>query len=292
MVPREQIQAQLANCLMEARFERWAAHYLRGKVRDIYVVPGKRVLITRARHQAAMLTRLLYERGARPILLPTIDIQAAASFAEIDRAIANISHYHWLVFTSVNGVDAFFRRLGELKQDSRALTKLKIGAIGTATAKALEKRGIIPDYVPEVYTSAGFVAGLSRRQIAGQRFLLLRADIADKELPEGMRQLGAEVEAVTAYRTVPASDIVAPAREMLASGEIDVVAFTSSSTVSNLVAALGEEKSLLSKAKIACIGPKTAETALKNGLSADIVAAEHTIPGLVAAMEKHFEKEA
>ena len=253
---------------------------------------GRRILVTRARHQASTLSRLLAERGAQPIELPAIDIQTVAYSEELDQAISNLKHYHWVIFTSVNGVAAFWQRLHKLKRDSRALSGLKIGAIGPATGQALETKGVIPDYVPEVYTSEDIIAGLKAQNIAGQRFLLPRADIADKELVQGICQLGASVHDVTAYRTVPATEAITQAKQMIISGKIDVITFTSSSTVSNLVAAFGEEPLAVNSAKVACIGPKTAETAAKAGLSVDILAREQTIPGLVTAIEEYFEKEA
>ncbi len=252
---------------------------------------GKRVLVTRARPQASALSRLLTERGAQSIELPAIDIQTVANSEELDQAISNMEHYHWIIFTSVNGVAAFWQRLRNLKQDSRALSGLRIGAIGPATAQALETNGIIPDYVPEVYTGEGIIAGLKDQNIVGQRFLLPRADIADKELVQGICRLGASVHEITAYRTVPATAAIIQAKQMIISGKIDVVTFTSSSTVSNLVAAFGEEPLVVNSAKVACIGPRTAETATKVGLSVDIVAKEQTILGLVMAIEKYFGKE-
>lgn len=252
---------------------------------------GKHILVTRARHQASALSKFLSERGAQPIELPAIDIQATPDTKKLDQAISNLERYHWIAFTSVNGVEAFFQRLYSLKLDARTLGDIKIGAIGPATAKALETRGIISDYIPEVYTGQGFIAGLKNHDLAGQRFLLLRADIADKELTEGIGQLGAEVHEVAVYRTVPAFDAISRAKQMLLSGEIDVITFTSSSTVSNLVAVFKEEQPAINSAKVACIGPKTADTAVRAGLRVDIVASEHTIPGLVVAIEHYFEKE-
>ncbi len=252
---------------------------------------GKRILVTRAQHQASALSKLLSEHGAQPIELPAIDIQSTANTQELDQAISNLARYQWLVFTSVNGVDAFFQRLGKLNLDTRALKNLKIGAIGPATAKALAKQGIIPDYLPDVYTSQGFVDGLRSWDITGHRFLAPRANIADKELTEGITQLGAEVHEVTAYRTVPAVNTISQAKQMLLSGEIDVITFTSSSTVSNLVAVFKDKRQAINRAKVACIGPKTADTAASAGLKIDIVASEHTIPGLVEAIEQHFKKE-
>jgi len=267
---------------------------LREKLRwfDNRPLYGKRILVTRARRQASTLSRLLAERGAQPIELPTIDIQTVADFGELEQAISNLEHYHWIIFTSVNGVEAFWQRLRNLKRDSHALNGLRIGAIGPATAQALEIEGIIPDYVPEVYTSEGIIAGLKNQNIVGQRILLPRADIADKELAQGICRLGASVHEITAYRTVPATEAITQAKRMIISGEIDVITFTSASTVSNLIAAFGEEPLPVNSAEVACIGPKTAKTATKVGLRVDIVAKEQTIPGLVTAMEEYFGKEA
>lgn len=251
---------------------------------------GKRILVTRARHQASALSRLLSERGAQPVELPAIDIQTIDT-VELDKAIFGIGHYQWVVFTSVNGVEAFFQRLYDLKLDSRALSGLKIGAIGPATAGALESKGIVPDYVPAIYTSEGIIDGLSRQNIAGKRFLLPRADIADKELIDGIAGLGAEVHEVAVYRTVPATDAISRARQMLLSGEIDVITFTSSSTVSNLVGAFARRKPELNGARVACIGSRTADAAEKAGLKVDIIAGEQTIAGLVNAIEEYFQKE-
>ncbi len=252
---------------------------------------GKRVLVTRARHQASALSQLLSEYGAQPIELPAIDIQAIENTGELDQAISNLGQYQWLVFTSVNGVEAFFRRLDSLNLDSRALKNLRIGAIGPATARAVDDKGIIPDYIPEVYTSEGIITGLRGLDIAGQRFLLPRAEIADEELTDGISQLGAEVHEIAVYRTVPAAEAICRAREMLVSGSIDVITFTSSSTVSNLVAVFDGEQPAINSARIACIGPKTANTAARAGLRVDIIAGEQTIPGLVTAIEEYFAGE-
>ncbi|MFC1955237.1 uroporphyrinogen-III C-methyltransferase [Chloroflexota bacterium] len=266
---------------------------LREKIRwfDNRPLFGKRVLVTRARHQASALSRLLTERGARPVELPAIDIRPVADLKELDRAILNLKHYHWIIFTSTNGVNAFWQRLHTLELDSRAFSTLKIGAIGPATAQALETSGIVPDYVPEVYTSEGIIAGLENQNVSGQRFLLPRADIADKELLEGICRLGASVHEINAYRTTPATEAITQAKQMIISGKIDVITFTSSSTVSNLMAVFGKEPVTVNGARVACIGPKTAETAIKFGLSVDIMAKEQTILGLVTAIEGYFEKE-
>ncbi len=251
---------------------------------------GKRILVTRACHQASALSKLLVERGAQPIELPTIDIQRVPDAGELDQAISNLAQYQWIIFTSVNGVETFFERVHSLKLDTRALNGLKVAAIGPATSKALEQKGIMSDYCPDVYTSKGIITRLRSLNIAGQRFLLPRTDIADKELTESITRLGGEVHEIAIYRTAPARSL-SRVIEILSSGEIDVITFTSSSTVSNLVTALKKEEVTLNGIKTACIGPKTAEATVKAGLNVDIVASEHTIPGLVAAIEEYFRKE-
>jgi len=250
---------------------------------------GKRILVTRARHQASTLSRLLMEHGAQPVEMPVIEIQALNTTDELDQAIMNLDNYRWLVFTSVNGVEAFFKRLAALNLDARWLNGIKIGAIGPATARALTTFGLLPDYVPHTYTSEGFLAGIKDQGVAGSSFLLPRAELADRELAEGIAQLGAEVREIVIYRTVPPNQECSQGKQMLLSGEIDMVIFTSSSTVTNLLTLLGTERSSIMKAKVACIGPKTAATAEKMGLRVDIVAWENTIPGLVEAIKQYYQ---
>ncbi len=251
---------------------------------------GKRVLVTRARSQASVLSRLLAEHGALPIELPAIEIQAMDNTEEIDHAISILKTYHWVVFTSVNGVEAFFGRLYALKKDARALDCLKVIAIGPATAKALEVRGIIADFLPQVQTTDGILEMLKSHDITGKCFLLPRADIADKELVQGISRLGAGVDEIAVYKTIPTPHTLSAARKLLTAGEIDVITFTSSSTVDNLVAAFRGDTPNLNGAKVACIGPKTADTAVKAGLRVDVIAREYTIPGLVTALEEYFRR--
>jgi uroporphyrinogen III methyltransferase/synthase len=252
---------------------------------------GRNILVTRAQHQAATLSRLLYEHGARPVELPLIDIQLILDTAELDSAISNLNQYQWIVFTSVNGVELFFKQLHTLKQDARALHGVKICVIGPATAEAVESKGLVPDCCPAVFTSQGIIDALKQWNIAGQRFLLPRADIADRQLNEDLARLGAEVHEVSVYKTVAPSGAQSRLKEVLSSNAIDVIALTSSSTVQNLLAAVQNEHISLSNVKIACIGPKTADTVTAAGLKVDIIAREHTMPGLVAAMEQYFRKE-
>ena len=250
---------------------------------------GKRILVTRASQQAGTLSQLLAERGAQAIELPAIDIKPIENNKELNKAVSNLKDYQWLIFTSTNAIIAFWQQMGKMKKDTRILSGLRIIAIGPATAQALEAKGIIPDFIPEIHTNEGLVSGLKKQKINGQRFLLPRAEIADNALVEGIISLGASVDNIPVYQTLPATAAMAQAKEMLLKGKIDVITFTSSSTVSNLVSALEGDLSPVKKVKIACIGPKTAETAVKAGLKVDIMPQEQTIPGLVAAIEEYFK---
>lgn len=251
---------------------------------------GKRILVTRAPHQARELSLLLTEYGAVPIEMPLIEICPPSTWEELDQAILNLGSYHWIVFTSVNGVETFFQRLYTLNLDARQFNGIRIGVIGPATAEALLSHGLHCNYMPEKYTSQGFLANLDSQEVTGCRVLLPRANIATRELADGMVSLGAEVHEVTAYRTTAAAGINSQGKQMLIDGEIDVITLASSSTVANLLTILGSEWQTISKTRVACIGPKTADTATKAGLKVDIVAEEHTIHGLVEALETYFQQ--
>ena len=256
---------------------------------DIHPLFGKRILVTRAKHQAKQLSQSLLRYGALPVELPGIKIQSLSDPSEMDKAISNLRGYQWIVFTSVNGVSAFFQRLNELNFDSRWLYGLKIGAIGPATARALGDKGLIADCIPKRYTTKGLLAELTQRDIAGKKVLLPRADIASKELTEGIQRLGAKSHEVTAYRTIRYATGIAKAKELLLKGEIDIILFTSPSTVNNLLGAFRGDRMALEKALIVCIGPQTASAVKKAGLIPKIVARKHTIPGILEAMEKYFQ---
>jgi uroporphyrinogen III methyltransferase/synthase len=265
---------------------------LREQIRwfDNLALFGKKVLITRSENQAKELSRLLRERGAVPVEMPVIRISPPRDWKEMDRAIVNLKRYDWIIFTSVNAVEIFWNRLRANKLDPRHFGTIKIAAIGPATAGAIEARGLQPDYVPKTFTSQGLVAGLKRQEIAGKRVLLPRADIADNELSDGLTKLGAKVTQVTAYRTAIVSKPVSSAKQMLLDGQIDVITFTSASTVYGLFKVLGEKKDAIKQSKLACIGPNTATTLKGKGLKADIVAKVHTTVGLVTALERYFRE--
>jgi uroporphyrinogen III methyltransferase/synthase len=190
----------------------------------------------------------------------------------------------WVIFTSANGVDAVFGRLAALGLDARVFGSAKIAAIGPATAEALRQHGLRADYAPAEALTSAILGDFQQRDLRGARVLLPRADIAPPDLADGLAALGAEVQSIVAYRTVPAEGLASEARRVLAAEVVDVACFTSSSTVRNLVDALDGDGSLLAPLTIACIGPVTAATARELGLRVDVVAGDHTVAGLVAAL--------
>jgi uroporphyrinogen III methyltransferase/synthase len=250
---------------------------------------GKRVLVTRTREQASSLSALLGEAGARPIELPTIRIEPPESWDEADRAIAELSSYTWVVFTSANGVRSFLGRLEVHSKDARAFGSAKIVAVGPGTAEALRAYGIRADLVPGEYVAEAIVSSLSEQGVDGARVLVPRAADAREALVSLLAARGARMDDVTVYRTLPvAEDVGLRLGDRLAAGELDAITFTSSSTVRNLLRMLGEEATtLLARTVVACIGPITAQTARELGLHVDVVASEHTIPGLVRALEEY-----
>ncbi len=246
---------------------------------------GKQVLVTRGREQASELSALLAEHGAEPVEVPVLQIVPPASYEELDRAIGQLDSYDWVLFTSANGVRAFLDRLAHLGRDVRALGRARLAAIGPATAHALRECRLQVDLVPEEYVAESLAAALIAAGVEGKRLLLPRAEIAREVLAEELEKAGATVDRVVSYRTVPSRHQISRVREGLREGEIDVVTFTSSSTVRFLVEGLGAEAStLLDSTLVACIGPITADTAREMGIRVDVVAAEHTIPGLVQAI--------
>ncbi|MBI4216965.1 MAG: uroporphyrinogen-III C-methyltransferase [Chloroflexi bacterium] len=251
---------------------------------------GRRILVTRARAQAGRLSALLAAEGAEPVELPAIEIQGPADTAALDQALADIRDFQWVIFTSVNGVAAFCRRLGQRGGDARVLAGAKLAAIGPATAEALAQRGLRADLVPADFQAQGLLASFRGQGLAGQRALLPRAEAVPPELAQGLRGLGVEVTEVVAYRTVPAPGSQEMVRELLGRGDLDAITFTSASTVAGLLSLLDGDLALLERPVIACIGPVTAQAAREAGLRAEVVAAEHTIPGLVAALGEYYRE--
>jgi uroporphyrinogen III methyltransferase/synthase len=249
---------------------------------------GKRVLVTRSRTQASSLVQQLTEQGAEAVELPTIEILPPDDYGALDEALASVQRYQWLVLTSVNAVQAVFDRLRHAGKDARALGPVLVAAIGPATAEALLKNGIVADFVPDTYTTEAVADGFRRYSMHGTRALLPRSEIGQESLPEGLRVIGAQVDQVTAYRTVTPAEAKKRTQELLASRSIDVVTFTSSSTVRNLVELLGGDTEPLRDVLIATIGPSTSRTARELGLRVDLEAGEHTVSGLVQAVVNRY----
>ena len=249
---------------------------------------GKKILVTRSRSQASKLTAALEELGAECIEAPAIKIVPPVdNYEALDKAIGQLDKYNWLIFTSTNGVEHFWHRLVAGGKDARVLYKARICAIGAATAQALASHGITADVVPERYQAEGIIEALDNELIAGTKILIPRAAEARALLPEALTKAGAQVDVVVAYETVMGDAEAVEIRNSLAKGEIDVVTFTSSSTVKNLLKLI-KDPELLKEVQLAAIGPITAETMQKNGLTADIVAAEYTIEGLVQSIKEAF----
>ena len=248
---------------------------------------GRRVLVTRTRNQAGILSQRLLELGALPVEIPTIEVRPAQDYAALDSACAELSTYDWVVFASSNAVHAVFDRLKVTGLDSRAFHGVKVAVVGPATGKILEGYGIMADVVPTTATSTGLANALVEHGVHGSRILLPRADIAMRELPDMLIEKGAEAVAVTAYQTVIPEESRERAMGAVKAG-VDVATFTSSSTVINLLRLLDDGAESLADTRIACIGPTTAATAGRLGLKVDIVANTPTIGGLTAALVEFF----
>ncbi|MBQ4495423.1 MAG: uroporphyrinogen-III C-methyltransferase [Selenomonadaceae bacterium] len=241
---------------------------------------GKRILVTRARAQASKLSKALQDLGAHVIECPTIKIAAPSdNFRQLDEAIKNLRGYDWIVFTSANGVDKFFNRLTLQGRDARALNQ--VAAIGSATAARLSNFGIIADIMPKDFVAESLADSL-KDVVGGKKILLARAEVARDALPETLKNFGAEVTIAPAYQTL------SEASAQIDFDALDLVTFTSSSTVKNFIAAYGVD--CLKKIPSAAIGSITAKTLESFGVAAAVVAEEFTIEGLVEAIRKFYER--
>ncbi len=248
---------------------------------------GRRVVVTRARAQAGELSAELERLGAEVHEFPTIEISPPEDYGPLDAAIRDLDSFGLIVFTSVNGVDAFLDRLRHHGLDLRAIPRdAKVAAIGPATAERIERAGLQVDVVPEEYRAEALIGALDARSLAGERVLIPRAKVAREILPDRLREAGADVVVPPAYESIPSSEGKEELSVRLRSGEIDFVTFTASSTVENFVGAFGAEEAarLLDDTRVACIGPITADTARRHGLRVDAEADEYTISGLVEAV--------
>lgn len=277
---------------------------LRGKLNFFEQRPlfGKRIVITRARAQASTLATVLSALGADVIQFPTIRIEPPTDRKSLEAVAKHLSEFDWLVLTSTNGVDALFDEVEQQGGDARALNKLRIAAVGSATAARLAERGLQADLVPKRFVAEEIVAELQERGVlrkvfsaapcesGGLRFLLARGDLARSHLPEQLRALGVDVTEVVAYRTVLETEGQEEGRQALMDGCVDAVTFTSSSTVRHFVSLLGDAAmaKVLASPRLHCfsIGPITSATMRELGLPVSGEAEEHDISGLVSMVNQ------
>jgi uroporphyrinogen III methyltransferase/synthase len=260
---------------------------------DSRPLSGKRIVVPRPLEQGRETARAVRERGAEPLLMPMIEITDPPDADALTRAVARIGSYGWLLLTSSNGVERLRRALAQSSRDARAFGSAKIAAIGPKTARALERLGIradlmAPEYVGE--SLARSIVEVSReRDVHPRSALLLRALQAREALPEQLRAAGFEVDVVAAYETKALVSSGALLAERLGAGEVDAILFTSSSTVSSTLAALGTDaRALLERTALASIGPITSGTLRQHGLSPTVEASVYTVEGVLDALERHF----
>ncbi len=252
---------------------------------------GKKIVVTRAREQASDLVARLNQLGAEVLECPTIKVIPAENTQPLEKAISRLSEYEWLIFTSVNGVKFFFNFLFAAGLDVRALGHLKTAAIGPATASALSKFGIKTDIIPESYRAESILEAFAREDVIGKKILLPRAAEARPVLPVELGKAGAFVDEIITYRTCQDTQLAEVLIEDLKNNAIDMVTFTSSSTVKNFKGLLSRDNisSLMQNVTIACIGPVTADTAIQLGFEPKIVAETFTIPGLCESIVSYYK---
>ena len=256
------------------------------------VLRGKRIIVTRARSQASILVEMIESRGGTVVEFPTIEIRPPESYVPLDWAIGQIATYNWIIFTSVNGVEQFLNRFEQLGKKVADLAGIEIGAIGPETANRLGAAQIQPSLVPKQYQAEGILEMLTPETLRGKRVLIPRAAQARDILPKTLRRWEAQVDIVEAYQTVLPQADLSSLPSLLREDGVDMITFTSSSTVSNFAALLRDQdlSRLLSGIVIACIGPITKRTVEDLGRRPEVVAEEFTIPGLVRAIVDYFSR--
>ena len=249
---------------------------------------GKGIVITRPEEQADEFQTLLQAEGAQTYLFPTIRIIPPATFHDLDQKIKTIEKYDWLIFTSANAVRFFCQRMKEIVYDVRNLKGINICAIGPATASYMETYGLSADLIPGKFSSEGIIASFRQKNVKGKNILIPRAEKTRDILPRELAACGANVDCVTAYRTVSSGKKKEELINWINEGRIHVITFTSPSTVEHFAAMMEDSRHLLRKIKIACIGPVTAEASRKAGLEADIIQERYLVPSMVQAISEYF----
>ncbi len=265
---------------------------LRDKLRwfDTRPLFGKGILVTRATDQAGVFSRLLEGYGAQVLECPTIVVTPPENFQDLDDSLRTLKRYDWVIFTSANGVQFFFERLHALGLDSRALGSCRVAAVGSKTSAALVLYGIRPDLLPSGFHAEGVVAKFAELDVAGLKALYPKADRVRDVLPKGLAELGMELVAPVAYRTAVPDAISAEALNALAERRIHCITFTSSSTVTNLAALVGENRllHLLDGVAVASIGPVTSATCRELGLRIDMEPEKSTIEALTEEIVGYY----
>ena len=251
---------------------------------------GRGILVTRAADQAGEFSTLLREQGAIVYECPTIAIAPPDDTTGLDRAIAALASFDWIILTSVNAVTHFFRRLAAAGLDSRALGRCRVAAVGPKTAAAIREHGIVPDLVPADYKAEGVVAAFREMELTGTRLLFPRADRAREVIPAELAKLGAEVVAPVAYRNVLPGSVPPEIVTALEQKRIHCATFTASSTVRNLAELVGENRllGLLDGVAVAAIGPITAASCRELGLEVHIEPEQYTLEAMTGALVRHF----
>jgi uroporphyrinogen III methyltransferase/synthase len=249
---------------------------------------GKRLLLPRPPHQARKTAQSVRERAAEPVLFPAIEILPPPDPEPLKAAARNAHGYDWVLFTSANGVASFFDALQQQQRDARAFGAAKVGVIGPKTAQALRDHGVNADLIADEYIGESLAQALLRSGPV-RRVLLPRALEARAALPDLLRASGAEVDVVPAYQTAKATGARRAQLVELLSSHVDVVTFTSSSTVLAVTGLLGDRAAeLLQRVTLAAIGPVTAQTAKEQGLHIDVTASVYTVEGMLDALEQYF----
>lgn len=256
---------------------------------------GKRVVVTRTREQASELVAALEGYGAECLEYSTIQVEPLESYAVLDEELERLNEYHWILFSSINAVQYFFERLYTKGLDARSLKGPHVAAVGRATADFLLHYGIVADLIPATFTAEGMAASLLDFGVEGRNILIPRALKAREFLPETLRGAGAQVVVAPVYQNVPPQGGKEELRAELENGKVDMVTFTSSSTVTNFLAMVDaasqeELEGLLKGVKIAAIGPVTAKTITDSGLRVDVQPEAFTLPAMVSAIVDYYER--
>ena len=256
---------------------------------------GKRMVVTRTREQASELVALLEENGADCLEFPTLHMEAVEDYTVLDNALDNLSQYQWIIFTSINSITWFFMKLMEKSMDARNLAGPKIAVVGKATADKLSTYGLSAELVPEKFTGEGLAEALIDSGVKGNKILLPRALKAREILPEMLAQAGAEITIAPVYKNVPPQKRKKELRQLLENKEIELVTFTSSSTVHNFMTMIDagtdeELDNLMKPVTIAVIGPITAKSIRKYGLDVDIQPEQYTITDMVRTIVGHYRQ--